>query len=433
MLKKVIIFAVLSATLFSSFSFFALAYELDKSKGTVDGYYLFDLKHNLIMAEENTDKLISPSSTAKIMTACIVLESGIDLNTEVTVSDKMITNVSGRNMLLKAGDHLTIEDLLYAMLCGGYNDATHVLALTVSPALYKFAELMNAKANELNMENTRYLNPTGLSSNGMFTTINDIAKLVKYMSENETFVKICSTKQYRLSSKSSCEFKNITNRSALISEYYGLSNFNTGSGDDGDCAVLYYTTDNVSIISIVMNARSNNPENNDNLAEMYSKKLISHATNDYSTQTLKTSKSVITSLPVKYSISSESINVYLKDDLKVFLKNDIGIAESLTYSIYINEGELKAPLNIGDIVGTLSVFDDKGTLITSVPLTVNENIERNTFLYLMDIIRQFVLSKVFLFILILFSLLLIVFYFSRKKKFRKSKKKNKRKRRRSRV
>lgn len=426
MLKKVIIFAILSAILFSSFSFFISAFSLDKSESSVEGYYLYDLNHNTLMASENCDKSIAPSSTTKIMTACIVLESGIALNTPITITKNMIKNVSGRSMLLKEGNILTVEDLLYAMLCGGYNDATHILALSVSNSLSNFVDKMNEKAAELGMNSTHYLNPTGIEQNGMHTTINDITKLVKHMANNELFVNICSTKSYKLSTTASCDYVSITNRSSLLSEYKGLSSFNVGSSDSGDCAVVLYKSSELHLISIVMQAKPNSTSSKINCAEKHVKDLISHAISDYSTITLKTKNEVIISLPVKYSISSKNINVYLQEDLKVFISENIELENDLTYSIYIKNDELIAPLKSGDIVGSVNVFYD-GILIASAPLVVKEDIEKNAFLFSMDMIKQFIVSKVFWITILLFVIFIIFYKKSQRKKFKKKKHKTRKK------
>ena len=426
MLKKVIIFTILSAIMFSSFSLYSFAFNLDKSEASADGYYLYDTNHNILMAEDNCDKRISPSSTVKIMSACIVLESRIDLQQEITVTESMIKEVSGRSMYLKNGDKLTVEDLLYAMLCGGYNDATHILALTIYPAIYKFTEKMNEKAKLLGMNDTHYLNPTGIDSVGMHTTINDIAKLAKYMAQNELFVTICSTRYYKLSEKATCNYKTITNRSSLITEYKGLSNFNTGSNNNGDCAVLFYKTNDTSLISIVMNAKSLDKKDTRNFAEIYSKKLISHAINDYSTKTVKTNKEIITTLPLKYSISSTEIDIYAQQNLEIFIANDVDLEKDITYSLSFSDIELKAPLKSGDIVGRLTVFYD-GIILGSTPLIVNENVERNTFLYVLDVMKQFILSKVFWIILLSFVLLLVIYHKHQNKKFKKTRRKTRKK------
>lgn len=422
MLKKVLIFAILSFILFSSFSFTTNAFDIGSSDGTVEAYYLFDTNHNLLMVSENADTLISPSSTTKIMTACIVLESNIDINQEITVTKKMLSNISGRKMFLNEGDILTVEDLLYAMLCGGYNDATQILALTISQTLNDFTKKMNEKAISLGMKNTKYLNPSGVDQSGMYTTVNDISKLVKHMANNQFFLDICSTKSYKLSTNSVCNSAIITNRSALITEYKGLSNFNVGSSDSGDCTVVFYKTDELSLISIVMNAKANFENDSINYAEKLTKKLISYAINSYSTQTIKKQNEIIISLPVKYSTSSQKVNVYLQEDLNIFLSNDIDINSDLTFSIFIKNDELIAPLKQGDVVGSLTVFYD-GILLSSIPLIVKETIEKNRFLYSMDLIKQFILSKTFVIILILFLTLIICYHKSSKHKFRKKKRK----------
>lgn len=425
MLKKVIVLAVLSAILFSSFSFTSLAFEFDENEGKIEGYYLFDTAHNIIMTSKDSDKSISPSSTAKIMTACIVLESNINLDQEVKITSKMLIGVSGRSMYLKNGDVLTVRDLLYAMICGGYNDATHILALTVSDSLYEFTQKMNKKAHELGMSDTYYLNPTGINTEGMHTTIDDIARLAKYMLNNQLFTDISSTKYYKLSDTSICEYKTIINRSSLVAESKGLSNLSTGASDDGDCAVLFYKSSDTSVLSIVMNAKSTE-QSSTNCAEKYSKLLIAHALNDYSIRTLKTQTEVITSLPVRYSISGKEINVYLMEDLNVFLPNDASVEKGLTYSINIKDEELVAPLQSEDIIGTFTVFYD-GILLATVPLTVNETVERNTFLYTMDLLKHFVLSKVFFIALISCVLLLVIYDLSKKRKLRKKKRKTRKK------
>ena len=426
MLKKVIIFAILSAMMFSSFSLFSTAYEIGNSNYTAEGHYLYDLSHNIIISQENTNKSISPSSTAKIMTACIVLESDISLNQEVQITASMLNNVYGRTMSLKEGDMLTIEDLLHATICGGYNDATHILALTIAPTIYKFTELMNEKAIQLGMKDTHYTNPTGIESPNMITTINDIAKLVKYVAQSDLFLKITSTKQYKLSNQSVCEYKTITNRSSLLSKYKGISNFNLGSGNSGDCSVVFYKTDNSALISIVMNAKSTIPSNKNNYAEIYNDSLLSYAINNYKTHTLKTTSDIITSLPVKYSTSSQEINIYLQEDLKVFGPKDIDIENDISYSININNEELSAPLKVGDVVGVLMVFNN-GVLIAQAPLIILENIDKNTFLYYMDMIKQFVLSKTFIIALIIFITSIIYCRTNKKHQFKKRKRKRKRK------
>ena len=92
--------------------------------------YLACLDNGQVLFEQNTDLTLYPASTVKIMTgylACRLL--GDRLGESVTLTDAMLAGVSGRSLRLAAGEELTVRDLLYASLCGGYNDATAALAV----------------------------------------------------------------------------------------------------------------------------------------------------------------------------------------------------------------------------------------------------------------------------------------------------------------
>ena len=424
--KKIIVLFLIASILFSLFSLYSNASDIDIEDTNVDAYLLFDLKNNTTMAQSNCDVIISPSSTTKIMTACIVLESGIDIETEVEITSKVLQNTSGRNMELKVGDKLTVKDLIYAMLCGGYNDATVALAYTITPTLYEFVALMNEKATELSMLSTHYANVTGMETDAAKTTVSDLGILAKYMVQNELFVEICSTKTYKLSEISTCRYATIHNRSSLLSDYSGISNFNTGSSNLGDCCILYYQTNASTLIAIVMNANSDDSDNTSNCAEKFSKKLLSFAKENYSLTLVKTKNTIVASLPVKYSISSKNIDVYLSENIELFLENSVDIEKDLTYDVQIFGNELKAPIRPGDIVGTMTVSHN-GVVLETVNLFIKDTVERNGFLYVMDLMKSFILS--IWFVMILASILFCVIWtrYRKKNKFRKKKRKRKNK------
>ncbi len=409
MLQKMIILIILGSVLFSSFSLICSGYELEHEESNVDAYYLYNFEYDMVMAAENIDKSIFPSSTVKIMTACVALESGISMNTLVTINSAMLKDVSGRHMGLKIGDKLTFEDLLYAMICAGFNDAAQAIALTVCSSIAEFVDLMNEKASVLGMDYTNYLNVTGMYTAGMFTTTADIAILAKYMAENQNFVDICSTKSYKPSISATIDYKTINNRSSLLASYKGMANLNTGSGESGDCAVLYYKKDGLTFISIVMNVSAYDSSDSTNYAELYSKKLFSHALNDYSIRSVADTKTTIASLPVKYSISNEEIGIYLQSDVKLYLSDETDIENDLNYSIYIYGNELKAPINSGDTVGKLIVSQD-GKILASVPLVVKEAVEKSSFLYFMDIMKEYITSRAFVFTVIVFIIAMVSYY-----------------------
>ena len=142
--------------------------------------YLACLDNGQVLFEQNTDITLYPASTVKIMTgylACRLL--GDRLGEAVTLTDAMLAGVSGRSLRRAAGETLTVRDLLYAALCGGYNDATVALAVLASGSVSEFVSLMNREAGLLGADGTHFTNPTGLHEDGMVTTAHDVAAIAR--------------------------------------------------------------------------------------------------------------------------------------------------------------------------------------------------------------------------------------------------------------
>ena len=415
MLKKIIAFIIVSLILFSSFSIFASAYNIDENNVNIAAYYLYNIENDRVMASKNIGTTISASSTVKMMTALIVLESGVDLNSIITITNDMIKGISGRFMGLESGDRLTISDLLYCMVCASFNDAAHSLAVSVGGTLNDFVQLMNNKAHELGMNNTFYTDVSGMSDSSK-TTVSDIVKLVQRLISNEIYINIASTKSYQLSAYATCEFNKISNRSSLMTSYKGLANLNVGSTDNGgDNAVSYYNNGKLSFITIVMSATPNNSKETENIAEKYTKTLLNHALYDNSLQTVLTKNQAVAYLPVKYTISDEKVGVYLTEDLKVYAPNDTSFDEDISINYYLFD-DLKAPLKAGDEVGVVTVSLN-GRFIRSANLVVNKSVERNVILYIIESAKEFLLSSTFLLIILSFAILIVLYYFYRIKFF----------------
>ena len=405
-----IVFIVLGITLFSSLSLSAFAWSLDDSEGSVEAYYLYNYENGMVMASKAASNSISASSTVKMMTACIALESDIPRDRKIIITNDMISGVNGRFMGLKSGDTVTFEDLLYCMICASFNDATHAIALTVCNTLEEYVSRMNDKALELGMDSTFYVDVTGISSSSR-TSVNDLRLFAEYLSKNDEYLKITSTKNYQLSSVATCDYLRINNRSSLLGSYNGLCNFNTGSGSDtGDCAVLYLKNEKLSFIAIVMNAASSE---GGNTAEIYAKRLLHHALYDYSSRVVFKANRVIDSLPVKYSISTDGVSVYPKEDVYAYLSKDASIDDSIEFHYYLNDFELVAPLREGDEVGML-VVTKNGRFLASSPIVVKENVERNSFLFLIELAKRFFSGRVFILSLVFFVILTFAYYYYNK-------------------
>lgn len=133
----------------------------------------------------------APASLTKILTCLLAIESNISLQTAITVLEEDLTAGSGDN--LKAGDIITLEDLLFNAMLPSSNTAATIIARIVGETLTttgtpvgRFVEAMNNYATQLGMVKTNFKNPTGLSATGFTTTAEDMLKLAKAAAMNNT-------------------------------------------------------------------------------------------------------------------------------------------------------------------------------------------------------------------------------------------------------
>lgn len=151
---------------------------------------------SILGLERNADVKRYPASTTKIMTCILALENS-EPDELVTVSKKAC-NLSDRNskMGLKAGETYTMIDLLYGLMLPSGNDAAIAIAEHIGGSIGGFADLMNAKAQDLGMTHSHFMNPHGLHHSDHYSTARDLAVLTAYALENETFAEIVSTTEY---------------------------------------------------------------------------------------------------------------------------------------------------------------------------------------------------------------------------------------------
>ena len=143
-------------------------------------YILMDHGSGRIISMEDADTQVAPASITKVMTAYVVFseiqEGNIKLEDRVTVSEKA-WRTPGSRMFIKVDTQVSVEDLLQGMIIQSGNDASVALAEYVAGSEDTFAALMNQHAKELGMNNTFFMNSTGLPDPQHLTTARDLAIL----------------------------------------------------------------------------------------------------------------------------------------------------------------------------------------------------------------------------------------------------------------
>lgn len=196
-MKKRLLCILLAAALLAAVPVAALA-EYDYNSVPTPKMIVTDGKDtSQVFYERQADERAYPASTTKIMTCILVLENG-DLDAEFTVGEEVTNGFTSHSSLmgLQEGETVKLRDLLYGLMLVSGNDAAAAIAVHLAGSIEAFAAMMNAKAAELGMTNTHFVNPHGVHNDEHYTTARDMARLTAYALQNEQFRAVVSTETY---------------------------------------------------------------------------------------------------------------------------------------------------------------------------------------------------------------------------------------------
>jgi D-alanyl-D-alanine carboxypeptidase (penicillin-binding protein 5/6) len=241
---------------------------------TAKSILVYDTASDTVLAEKNSTKRFPIASLTKIMTAIIVIENE-NLNELVTVS-KRAASIGENSMMLKENEQFTRRDLLYGLILPSGNDAAEVLAETSTVGRENFIYLMNKKAEELGLTNTRFTNPSGLEGDGnQYSSGYDLLVITRYGLSLPEFAKIVSTVEYEIEENMYHGYYRLFNDTNLLTSYPGVKGVKTGfTNEAGMCLITFLDYNGHQIIAVLLNSENRRQEMKDVL--------------DYSLQTLGT-------------------------------------------------------------------------------------------------------------------------------------------------
>ena len=206
-----------------------------------------------VLYERNANTRRPMASTTKIMTATLVLESGMDLSTPVTVSARAATTWEPSTWV-RTGDVLTVEQLMYAMLLRSANGAAVALAENDAGSVSAFIAKMNQKAQVLGLKDTHFVTPNGLDAEGHYSTASDMALLARYAMKNQEFRRFVETKQYTLKIAGRQSLV-VNNTNKLLAQYDWAIGVKTGSTPNAaHCLVSAGAKNGREVVAVVLGA-----------------------------------------------------------------------------------------------------------------------------------------------------------------------------------
>lgn len=331
------------------------------------GYVLMDYHSGKVLAEKEMNAKLSPASLTKMMTSYVIGQEinrgNISLNDDVVIS----RNAWAKNypdsskMFIEVGTTVKVSDLNKGIIIQSGNDACVAMAEHIAGSEDAFVDLMNAWATSLNMNNTHFANVHGLDHDNLYSTPYDMALLGQALIRDVP-------DEYALYAEQKFTYNGITqyNRNGLLwDKSMNVDGIKTGhTSNAGYSLVSSATEGKMRLIAVVMGTKDINARKSE------SKKLLSYGFRFF--ETVAPHKAGETFVNETIWMGDKStVSLGVNEDTYVTLPR--GQAKDLTAS-FVLEKELKAPINKGDVVGTL-YYQLQGNDVAQYPLMALEDVK----------------------------------------------------------
>lgn len=350
----------------------ALAFEF-KGKANL----LIDAQSGRVFLADNATEMLPIASISKLMTLVLTLEAvergDVALSDQITASP-LAASKKGAQIWLEAGEVMSLAELLYAVAVGSANDASVAVAEYIAGSEEEFVHLMNAKAEELGLTSTNFVNCTGLpneegSPNQM--SAEDVARLAQYSLTVPHLLEYVSTYEHTLRADST-QIPILWNPNKLLRRYYGVDGLKTGfTTEAGYCLATTAKRENLRLIAVTLGQES------DAEREAQIRSLLDYGFRKYQSQEFYSQGTKITTLE---SLSGQPrfVDVIVPNDF--FITVERGKELDLTKVIELKQN-LHAPLEKGDNVGSITLYHNE-EIIGQSPLVLANSVQKVSLLNL---------------------------------------------------
>ena len=306
---------------------------------------LMEKETGQVLYAKNEHQALEPASVTKVMTLLLVMEA-IDRGTlayddVVTVSD-YAASMGGSRIFLSPGEQITVEDLLKGVCVSSGNDAAVALAEKTAGVTELFVEQMNNRARELGMQDTHFVNCTGLPAEGHVTSAWDIAVMSRELIRRHPDIRRFTT--IWMDTLRDGQFQ-LSNTNKLIRFYEGATGLKTGSTDSAKyCISATAEREGMELIAVVLKSPTGQQE---------------------------------PLPPVPVTLGTRDAVQSMVDPAEGLLLAEKARLQGLEQTVTLPESAA-APVRQGDVLGTLTVTQNGETLL-EVPIRAAETVEKLTF------------------------------------------------------
>jgi serine-type D-Ala-D-Ala carboxypeptidase (penicillin-binding protein 5/6) len=334
---------------------------------------LIDPETRQFIYEHNADERLFPASLTKMMTALLVAEAG-DLHRTVTISERAAA-VGETSMNLTAGEELKVEHILMGALLPSANDAAVACAEAVSGSLEEFVALMNERAPELGMTNTRFANPHGLHAENHYSTARDISILALHVMGRAELRPIVRRQEAIVPWPGKPHDRKLLNRNRLLEQWPAADGIKTGyTRQAGNCLAASAYVDGWRLISVVLGCERRSWDE--------ARKLLEWGFSNFLKVALVSTDLTRATVEVRGGVEDVVRARAAEDVIAIAPRGAIAEPRLL-------DDAIDAPVTAGQAVGRLSVSMPDGEMRT-VDLIATEDVARSLWAQVLSDHRYFI-------------------------------------------
>ena len=325
-----------------------------------------------ILFQKNANERLAPASMTKMMSMLLIMEEiekgNLKWDEEITASEKA-SSMGGSQIFLKAGEKMTVTEMLKGISIASGNDATVAMAERIAGSEENFVKKMNTRAKELGLKNTNFVNSTGLTADNHYSSAYDMSLIAKELVKHEKVLEFTGTYEDYLRKDTENPFW-LVNTNRLVRFYQGVDGLKTGFTDEaGYCLTATAKKENMRLITVVMNEPNTASRSSD------TSKMLDYGYNVYMVKNIIDENTVIDKVEVELG-KELKIDIVPKETITILSKKS-DENRNITYEAKLNK--LVAPIKKGTKVGTINIIEN-GEIISVVDATVAKDIKKANFL-----------------------------------------------------
>ncbi len=348
------------------------ASEKDKLSIESTSAYLIEPFTKTVIYSKNQTARLPIASMCKIMTLLLTFEEidsgNISLDDDVVISDNA-SGMGGSQVFLESNASYKVSELVKSITVASANDASVAIAEKICGSEDEFVCKMNEKASSLGMNDTYFVNCTGLPKPGQYSCAKDVATMFCELIKHKDYFIFSNIWMDEISHPKDRKTQ-ISNTNKLIRFYDGCDSGKTGyTSEAGHCLVASANKNDMRLVSVVIHS----PDSKTRFKEVSS--MFNYGFNNFANKLI-----IDNSVPLEYNVyilggKKESVSVCAENPVYFFLKKNEKISVEINF---VPNEKVKAPVEKGDVVGKIIVYEN-GVEIASVNALSSECVQKESY------------------------------------------------------